>query len=197
MSGKPEAVTLDSAIDTLFRIGILDRLAPTNREVIAARKAERRYVYDEGRNDPALYEKLYYSVENARENLAYSRDASWVNAWGEMLRAILMNQTLKEKIFAGVADDRIPEVFLDRLQERILGEYKKCSGRNELTPVRIGITATFHGIPVTIQGCNPNGSIRLEAHDEKGHAELYKFTNKGTGMDPAERFGENFVYDAR
>ncbi len=196
LTARAESITWDEIIEFTFEKGILDRLAPADPMVKSARRAEHRHVYDESRDNPALYKKLFYSVENARENLHNSADLSWVNAWGGMYRALVSNNDIRERLFAGVDGEDMPEFMLDKLQERIRQEYKTAGGTRELEPLPDNEPlASFHGIKVKVMGANPDGLIRLEALDEAGHARLYRLTNKGRGMDPAHLYSKDFVYE--
>jgi len=191
---KRENVSLEEVIEVLFQKGILNRLAPLDRRAIALRREQRRPVYNEGRDDPALYEKLFYSVECAKESLEYSRDASWVNAWSRAFNAVSSKPELAKKLFGEVKPENQALQFLDRLQQRIAREYRANHGAQELTNEPIGKRAVFHGIPVVIAGCDQSGLIKLEAADEAGHISLYNYTNKGRGMNPADLFSSDFVY---
>ena len=190
-----ESVALKDVVEIVFQNAILDRYAPIDEAIKKARIEQKRRVWEGDRSDPELYERLFYACEASKEATKYSMDVSWVNSYIEAVRMIMINQSLNKAVFGGDKEGKEPEtvVFLNALQQRILEEYEKLGGKNNLVPVEIGSSAEFHSIPIKISGYNPDGTLRIDADTEEGHASLYKYT-KGKGLSPSQFFSEDFVW---
>jgi hypothetical protein len=186
-------ISLDDIIEVAFQKGIVDRLAPLDEEVKRLRQEQHRRVWDGSREDSALYARLYYAVEESRESVADTMDHSWANAAWLAFNKIMSRESLRERVF-GTALDANESVaqFLNALRERVKEEYEEKKGRLSLEIIPSGTKAMFHGIALTVDCHNPDGTLRVTADDEEGHRALYKF-NGGKGLTPEMFLSKDFV----
>ena len=186
-------ISLDDIIEIAFQKGIVDRLAPEDEEVKRLRLVQHRRVWQGTREENDLYARLYYAVEGSRESVADTMDHSWTNAAWLAYNKTMSRESLRERLFGTVADanDSVAQ-FLEVLKKRIEEEYKDKGGKLLFEVMPAGKKAAFRGIAVTIDGYNPDGTLRVTADDEDDHRALYAF-NKGKGLTPEMFLSKDFI----
>jgi len=191
--GDTDHISLDDIIEVAFQKGIVDRLAPADDEVKRLRAEQHRRVWQGGRNDSELYARLFYAVERSKESLQHTADYSWTNAAWLAYNMIMSRESLRERIFGTALDgNESVALFLDALEKRIKEEYEEREGKLSLEVIPAGTKASFHGIALTVEGHNPDGTLHVNADDEEGHAALYKY-NEGKGLTPEMFLSPDFV----
>ncbi len=192
---NPEGLTLDKILDVVLKQGILARIAPSDNDVKQSRIDQDKDVWSGNQEDKNLYAQLFYAVENSKEAMHLTADFSWINSVYAALGRIFRDEKMVRRFFNPVKNmdehDSAKLIFFKKLQGRILDEYKKHGGENDLYVIPQGSCAIFHNIPVVIDGYNPNGTIRIKAESEEGHRNLYQYTG-GLGLKPADIFSSDF-----
>ncbi len=178
--------TRELFVDILLTNGILDHIAPTDLEEIAARKAEQRPVWDKSRDDPHLYWKILYSAAAAKE--AVEKQWSVVADNGSYVRGIFpgiyeaINNGIFAKLYPEATKSKQPAIFvLDDIIDKVKQELEM---RNQSTvghPIKCGLKGEWRGVKGTIDRYSGDGAILLYASSYDDHTRLYDKTKENRG----------------
>ena len=191
--------TLSDLAQIIFEKGVLDRIAPLDEQVMAARKDLGKSVWEKGRNDPELYLRLIYSVEGVKQAIKGNLSIFGGCLLGGVLPAcfkVAYSERAKDS-FAGSkksGEEKIDPflIMIDEIRKIAEKELVKNNGKVPEKLVPLGTKAEFHGIPGrTSKYYTDDGRISFEAGTYEGHCALYEFLDHGA-ISPSAITPENF-----
>lgn len=178
-------LNMDRLIETIWRQGILDHVAPTDPEVIDARQKLGRSLWATDRNDTKLYWRLGYSAAT----LKHAVENHYTVAGGPVATAIMPAyartagaQKLKT-LFPNYEEEEPSITMANSILNKVRNELESRGQKFHETLIPIGARGVYEGIPVKVDGYTSKGKIYLVGQDIKSHMQLFDI-KAGDGVDP-------------
>jgi len=164
----------EEIVQAIFEKGILDHLAPVNPAVIEARTRLNRNIWSTNRQDPNLYLRTLYSLEQVKTDIKKVQTLAGANASAVMQGfASLMMSDKKNNILqrAGLKDSEALDVLVERLAQLTKEAIAENGGQVPEQIILPGTKAEFCGIPVTVVRY-VDGWASLKTGDENSYMAL-------------------------
>lgn len=185
-------IVFKEVMDIVWQIGILDRLAPVDEQVIAERKKEGRRVWEKGRQDPEFYYRIIYNVQNLRYAIEhnYSLMTGWLVGIIKVIGLVTIYNT-NQKLFV---NNNYHEVITEILDDVIARSQEELQQFDIILDCvyKVGDIGTIWGHLVTISSITVDGCIALQATDMAAHMHIGELTNYSGVVSPMV-FHQKFV----
>jgi len=173
-------------VDLVWEKGILDHIAPLDALERKARTQKGANLFDRNDTDPELYWRIMYAAGNTKETI--QKNVTIISGYTTLsiLQALTMlasHAELRKKIFPE-KEEVTNSSFLklaDSIIRKAQEEIKKRGSKPHEALLEIGAKGEVFGIPVTIDGYDSNGLIRLKAGTREDHEALGEKINEHTG----------------
>ncbi|MFA5854369.1 MAG: hypothetical protein WC866_04785 [Patescibacteria group bacterium] len=177
--------TLEQWIDVAWEKGLLDHVSPTDPAVREARARMGRTLWRE-RQDPVLYWRLQYALENFRVSAQHTRTSGpAAQACVELSKELGKNRTKLEEYFPKLKYHSSWPWYLE-LSKLLMARAQKTLRGMGVTPheptLRRHSTGVFRGIPVEIETVCDDGTLWLQATEwGEGNANVIALLDLMTG----------------
>lgn len=191
-----DKIDRSALMDVLWEEGVLDRVAPEDREEKHARMQLEKAVWKGKRDDPELYWRILYSaaaVKNAIEknySIAAGSHSYVTGAFQDIYK--IFSSPKAENAFPETKEGKNPAIIvIEELMDRAKKELEKRGVKPPEKMLQIGSKGKWNGMEVTIENYTDDGLIWLKADSPEDHMKLYKFTH-GRGAPPDEINPDDF-----